>query len=100
MNRSEIQQHVFDTIGIILVDKSEIHEDSSFKDLMLDEDDVNELFKQLQDDYGFEFPAAVKLRAVEKPEELILPMLVDLILMLKKDQPKRSDKKTEDTSKE
>ncbi|WP_426111798.1 hypothetical protein [Pseudomonas sp. DSP3-2-2] len=100
MNRNEIQQHVFDTIGIILVDKSEIHEDSSFKDLMLDEDDVNELFKQLQDDYGFEFPAAVKLRAVEKPEELILPMLVDLILMLKKDQPKRSDKKPEGTSKE
>jgi acyl carrier protein len=92
MNRQDIQQHVFDTIGIILVDKSEIHEDSSFRDLRLDEDDVNELFTQLQNDYGFEFPAAVKTRAVEKPEELILPMLVDLILMLRKDQPRRSNK--------
>lgn len=100
MNRKDIQQHVFDAIGIILVDKSEIHEDSSFEDLKLDEKDVNELFSQLESDYKFEFPDAVKARAIDKPEELILPMLVDLILMLKQDQPKRSDKMPEDTSRE
>lgn len=94
MNREEIQQHVFDTIGIILVDKSEIHENSSFKDLMLDADDVGELFTQLQNDYDFEFPAAVRARAIDNPEELILPMIVDLIVVLRKDEPERSHKES------
>lgn len=100
MNRSEILQNIKNTIGIILVDKSEIHEDSSFEDLVLDEDDVNTLFKQLESEYDFEFPEAVRLRAIEKPDELNLPMLVDLILALRKNERKRSDKKSEGTSKE
>ena len=100
MNRKDIQQHVFDAIGIILVDKSEIHEDSSFKDLMLDEDDVNELFDQLQSDYGFEFPATDRAKAINRPEELTLPKLVTLILKLTNDRPQRSGTGPKGRSKE
>lgn len=93
MNREDIQQHVFNAIGMILVDKSEIHENSSFEDLKLDDADVHSLFDQLEAHYRFEFPDAVKTRAVKKPEELILAMVVDLILMLRKDQPQRPQRK-------
>ncbi|HEX8595269.1 MAG TPA: hypothetical protein VF682_18660 [Pseudomonas sp.] len=95
MNRKDIQQHVFDEIGIILVDKSEIREDSSFKDLWLDEDDVIELFSRLERDYNLVFPPEVRERAIGHPEELILTMLVDLILVLRKDSPQGADHRAE-----
>lgn len=43
MNRAAIKQSVFDTLGIILVDKSEIREDATFDDLVLDNEDIKEL---------------------------------------------------------
>ncbi|EPJ89942.1 MULTISPECIES: hypothetical protein [Pseudomonas] len=100
MKRSEIQQHVFDAIGIILVDKSEIHENSSFKDLMLDEDDVNELFDQLQSDYGVEFPAIQRAKAINRPEDFTLTELTELIEDLANHRLQRSRRNREDTSKE
>ena len=42
MDRHEIQQHVFDTLGIILVDKDPIQDDALLTQLELDEEDFRE----------------------------------------------------------
>ena len=99
MKRSEIQQHVFDAIGIILVDKSEIHENSSFKDLMLDEDDVNDLYDQLQSDFGIVFKPEHRAQAINSPQELTLARLVTQILKLRHDKLQRSGTESKGRSK-
>lgn len=91
MNREEIKQRVFDTLGIILVDKTAIHEDSTFKDLALDDDDVDKLLLRLGSEFGFVFPDAIRKRAGDAPDHVTLPTLVDLIvLMQREEQPEGS----------
>ncbi|GFM51027.1 hypothetical protein [Pseudomonas capsici] len=82
MNREDINQRVLDVLGVILVDKSALRDDVTFKDLVLDEEDINELFGRLGEEFGFEFPAFIRERAIHKPEHLSLPMVVDLIVLM------------------
>lgn len=85
MNREGIKQRVQDVLGIILIDKDPIRDDATFKDLVLDEEDVDELFNMLGNEFGIKFPDSIKQHAVKKPEHLPLPMVVDLIWLM---QPK------------
>ncbi|WP_341520880.1 hypothetical protein AABC73_21610 [Pseudomonas sp. G.S.17] len=100
MKRSEIQQHVFDAIGIILVDKSKIKESSSFKDLVLDEDDVNDLYNELQSHFGIVFKPDHRAQAINSPHELTLARLVTQILKLIHDKSQRSGTEPKGRTKE
>ncbi|RRV06962.1 hypothetical protein EGJ27_14525 [Pseudomonas sp. v388] len=85
MNREGIKQRVLDVLGIILVDKDAIREDATFQDLVLDDEDVDELFNSLGNEFGFEFPESIRQRAIHKPEHLSLPMVVDLVLLMQQE---------------
>ncbi|MBA1230574.1 hypothetical protein G7013_13055 [Pseudomonas viridiflava] len=85
MNREGIKQRVLDALGVILVDKAQIRDDATFKDLVLDDEDVETLFSQLGSEFNFEFPEFIRKRAVNKPQHLSLPMVVDLILLMQQD---------------
>jgi len=93
MERTEIKQHVIDALGKILVDKSLIQEkdDALLTELVLDEDDFEEFFKSLQDDFDIVLPSRVKADISHIPEhstysQLTLQGLVDLILIQMKDK--------------
>ncbi|MBX8529056.1 hypothetical protein [Pseudomonas cichorii] len=83
MNREDINQRVLDVLGVILVDKSALRDDVAFEDLVLDEQDINELFGRLEEEFGFAFPASIRERAIHKPEHLSLPVVVDLIVLMR-----------------
>lgn len=85
MNREGIKQRVLDALGVILVDKDAIQEEATFKDLVLDDEDVDELFNALGTEFGFEFPEFIRQRAINKPEHLSLPMIVDLVLLMQQE---------------
>jgi hypothetical protein len=87
MDREEIKQRVLDTLGIILVDKTAIHEDATFMDLALDDEDVEWLLERLGNEFGFTFPAAIKKRAGDAPDHVTLPTLVDLIVLMRQEDP-------------
>lgn len=94
MDRTEIKQHVIDTLGKILVDKSLIQEkdDALLAELVLDEDDFEEFFKNLQDDFDIVLPSRIKADISHLPEhssysQLTLQGLVDLILVRMKGKP-------------
>ncbi|MEE4106412.1 hypothetical protein V2I78_20265 [Pseudomonas viridiflava] len=91
MSREAIKQRVLDALGVILVDKAEIRDDSTFKDLRLDDEDVDELFAQLGGEFNFEFPDFIRKRALNKPEHLSLPMVVDLILLMQQESSSEGD---------
>jgi hypothetical protein len=87
MNRTEVKQHVIDTLGKILVDKSLIQEkdDAMLSELVLDEDDFTEFFTSLQTDFNIVLPHRIKSDISHLPEhsaysQLTLQGLVDLIL--------------------
>ncbi|WP_456292643.1 hypothetical protein [Pseudomonas sp. AK106] len=91
MKRSEVRQHVIDTIGKILVDKTLIQEeeDVTLSALELDEADFNEFFSLLQSDFGVVLPNQIKadiaaMSAHSPYGQLTLQGLVDLILVEKK----------------
>uniref|UniRef100_A0A7C2BC09 Acyl carrier protein n=1 Tax=Pseudomonas graminis TaxID=158627 RepID=A0A7C2BC09_9PSED len=91
MKRSEVRQHVIDTIGKILVDKTLIQEeeDVTLSALELDEDDFAEFFSILQRDFGIALPNQIKagiagMSAHSPYGQLTLQGLIDLILMEKK----------------
>ncbi|CAM3195811.1 hypothetical protein BZK31_19855 [Pseudomonas floridensis] len=97
MNREGIKQRVLDALGVILVDKAEIRDDATFKDLVLDDEDVETLFSQLGSEFNFEFPEFIRKRAIHKPEHLSLPMVVDLILLMQQESSKdgENERKTD-----
>ncbi|KPC33064.1 Uncharacterized protein ABJ99_1917 [Pseudomonas syringae pv. cilantro] len=76
MNRAAIKQSVFDTLGIILVDKSEIREEATFEDLVLDDEDIEKLLGTLGEKFGFTFPDFMTTQTTA------LTMVVDMILLL------------------
>ncbi|OQR28789.1 hypothetical protein BWR59_21050 [Pseudomonas sp. Bc-h] len=86
MNHAEVKQHVIDTLGKILVDKSLIQEedDALLTELVLDEDDFEEFFSTLQTDFNIELPQRIKSDISRLPDhatynQLTLQGLVDLI---------------------
>lgn len=88
MKRSEVRQHVIDTIGKILVDKTLIQEedDVMLSALELDEEDFREFFSILQSDFGIVLPNQIKadiagMSAHSANDQLTLQGLVDLILV-------------------
>lgn len=82
MDRREIQQHVFDTLGIILVDKDPIQDDALLADLVLDEEDFAEFFSHLQAEFGIVMPGKVRSQISHTlDQKLTLQGLVDRILM-------------------
>ncbi|HEX8589502.1 hypothetical protein [Pseudomonas sp.] len=91
MKRSEVRQHVIDTIGMILVDKTLIQEadDVLLDALELDEADFKEFFSILQSDFGIVLPNRIKtdisaMSAHSPYGQLTLQGLIDLILVEKR----------------
>jgi hypothetical protein len=87
MNRLDIQQHVIDTLGKILVDKSLIQgqEDTLLSELVLDEEDFAVFFADLQDHFNISLPTRTKSEISHLPDhsqysQLTLQGLVDVIL--------------------
>ncbi|SQF99841.1 Uncharacterised protein [Paucimonas lemoignei] len=85
MTREDIKQLIFDRLGVILVDKAEIHENSSFEELALDEEDVEELFSYLETELGFRFPDTIRHRATGAPDHLTVSFLADFIFAIRDD---------------
>lgn len=91
MKRDDVRQHVIDTIGKILVDKTLIQEEDDVRlsALELDEEDFREFFSILQSDFGIVLPSQVKadiagMSAHSPNGKLTLQGLVNLILDEKK----------------
>jgi hypothetical protein len=86
MTRSEVEQHIFDTLGKILVDKSVIQEqpDLPVSQLFLDEADFGNFFADLQTEFNINLPSRIKSDLSHLPEspdysQLTLQELVTLI---------------------
>nr|GEX25685.1 arginase 1, mitochondrial [Tanacetum cinerariifolium] len=91
MKRTEVRQHVIDTIGKILVDKSLIQgqDDVMLSELELDEADFKEFFWILHNDFGIHLAPRIKAdiaaASVHSPfGQLTLQGLIDLILIEQK----------------
>jgi hypothetical protein len=82
MKRRDIQQRVDNILGVVLVDKSEIHEDATLKDLELEDFEIEDLLDRLEYEFGIIFPTRIKDRIYKAPEHLTLGILVDVILVL------------------
>jgi len=82
MNRWDIQQRVYNTIGTIIVDKSEIREEATLEELALDNTDIDVLFDLLQMEFGIVFAPRIRNRADKAPEHLTLQILIDVILVM------------------
>ncbi|MET0612725.1 MAG: hypothetical protein ABWZ39_15820 [Pseudomonas caspiana] len=80
MDREEIRQHVVDALGVILVDKSVIEENQTLDDLVLDEDDIDELFKMLHKS-GINFKKREREEALKHPESTTVMALIDHIFI-------------------
>ncbi|WP_062380105.1 hypothetical protein [Pseudomonas abietaniphila] len=85
MDRNEVKQHVIDTLGKILVDKSLIQEkdDALLSELELDEQDFQEFFTTLQTDFKIVLPNSVRSDITHFSDsansQLTLQGLIDLI---------------------
>ena len=86
MERREIQQRVYDTLGVILVDKTEIREEATLKDLALEDFEIEDFLDQLEYDFDIIFPTRIKDRISKVPEHLTLQILVDVILVLRENE--------------
>ena len=82
MERLEIQQRLHNALGVMLIDKAEIREDATLKDLALDDSEIDELLDQLEFEFGIVFPTRIKNRIYKAPEHLTLQILVDVTLVL------------------
>jgi len=85
MTREDIKQLIFNRLGVILVDKEEIHENSSFKELALDEEDVEQLFSHLETELGFRFPDTFRQIATAASDRLSVHLLAELIFAIRND---------------
>jgi hypothetical protein len=82
MERLDIQQRLHNALGVMLIDKAEIREDATLKDLALEDSEIDELLDQLEFEFGIVFPTRIKNRIYKAPEHLTLQILVDVILVL------------------
>lgn len=86
MDREGVTQRVLDTLGIILVDKSQVHDNATLAEMALDEDDVQVLLERLEDLFDCRFPQRLREGARQHPEHVSVPMIVDLILLMHRQQ--------------
>ncbi len=91
MDRREIRQHVFDVLGIILVDKDPIQDEALLTDLKLDEEDFADFFSHLQADFHIDVPKSIRNQIADPSgnspyQQLTLQGLVDLILIQMKNR--------------
>ncbi|MDB6143409.1 MAG: hypothetical protein JWP80_2453 [Pseudomonas sp.] len=82
MKRRDIQQRVDNILGVMLIDKSEIREDATLKDLELEDFEIDDLLDRLQFEFSIIFPSRITDRIYKAPEHLTLGILVDVILVL------------------
>ncbi|MDY7561436.1 hypothetical protein QN382_19225 [Pseudomonas sp. 10B1] len=82
MERLDIQQHLYNTLGVMLIDKQEIHENATLKDLALEHPEIEDLLDRLESEFDIVFPTRIKVRIHKAPEYLTLQILVDVILVL------------------
>lgn len=91
MDRPEIYQHVIDALGKILVDKDPIRDDALMADLILDKQDFDQFFSDLQSDFGIVMPPRLKAELSQLPDndehhQLTLNGFVDVIAAEMKDR--------------
>ncbi|HEY0289026.1 MAG TPA: hypothetical protein VGC62_18780 [Pseudomonas sp.] len=91
MDRPKIYQHVIDALGKILIDKDPIRDDALIADLILDKQDFEQFFSDLQADFGIVIPPRLKNELSDLPDnsiyrELTLEGLVDVIAGQMKDK--------------
>lgn len=84
MDRPEIYQRVIDALGKILVDKDPIRDDALMSDLILDKEDFDQFFRDLQSDLGIVMPLRFKSELAQLSDdnehrELTLNGFVDKI---------------------
>ncbi|MEB0042848.1 MULTISPECIES: hypothetical protein [unclassified Pseudomonas] len=82
MERLDIQQQLHNTLGVMLIDKAQIREDATLKDLALEAPEIEGLLDQLEFEFGIVFPTRIRDRIHKAPEHLTLQILVDVILVL------------------
>ena len=82
MRRRDIQQRVDNILGVVLVDKSEIREEATLKDLELEDFEIEDLLDRLEFEFSIIFPTRIKDRIYKAPDHLTLGILVDVILVL------------------
>lgn len=80
MDRDEVRRRVEGALGVILVDKSVIRESRTLEDLVLDEDDIDELFKKLHES-GINVKKREKEEALRHPESTTVMALIDHIFI-------------------
>lgn len=84
MDRPEIYQRVIDALGKILVDKDPIRDDALMSDMILDKEDFDQFFRDLQSDLGIVMPPHFKSELAQLSDdndhrELTLNGFVDKI---------------------
>lgn len=79
MNRDEIRKRVEGVIGVILVDKSVIQESSTLSELALDDKDIDQLFRMLDDEFDIVASRRDMKSAHDHPERMTLEILIDKI---------------------
>jgi len=82
MARLDIQQRLHNTLGVMLIDKAEIRENATLRDLALDDLEIEALLDQLEFEFDIVFPFRIRNRIYKAPEHLTLQILVDVILVL------------------
>ncbi|MDB6047293.1 MAG: hypothetical protein JWR17_39 [Pseudomonas sp.] len=82
MERLDVQQRLYNTLGVMLIDKAEIKEDATLRDLALDDLEIEALLDQLEFEFDIVFPIRIRKRIYKAPEHLTLQILVDVILVL------------------
>lgn len=101
MDRSEIEQHVLDALGKILVDKSLIQEkdNAALSELVLDEEDYARLFAELSTDFNIvPTPQTVSdISHLPEHPELSQMTLIELVDKIYVEANKLSEKRSQDT---
>jgi hypothetical protein len=68
MDSSVIYQRVIDALGKILVDKDPIKANTPMTDLILDKQDFEKFFSDLQSDFGIVIPPRLKAELSQLPD--------------------------------
>jgi hypothetical protein len=84
MDRPTIHQYVTNELGKILVDKEPIKDSALMTALLLDKQDFERFFSDLQSDFGIVMPSRVRSKLSELPDdrhysEMTLGDFVDVI---------------------
>ncbi|MEQ7919252.1 hypothetical protein ABQX22_08655 [Xanthomonas sp. WHRI 1810A] len=91
MDRQQVHQRVIDELGRILVDKDPIKDDALMTTLILDKQDFDKFFSDLQSEFGIVVPQRLQSKLSDIPDsddyrELTLKGFVDVIVSEMRDQ--------------